>query len=262
MPRNVLAARGFPIARGWTKLQLIQIPTGGRTMTTPAAQFDPVHFCQFIFSHAHTAAKKRLGMEPATEHVQMSDLITAFRDARQHDYGEHFGLVVGEWNESMAIIKTYLAAADPKKPKALHPDLGLSIGNIIERWGRFEELPKDIKTKVAKAKKEFLGKEDILLERSSHFFNETKIRASSLETPDKEGVCGLIILYQPQVRDACHKGDIDQACNLLSQFRMDLERLIKQSMEPSRPLGALMTKTKHDISNLETFGNKGRKKRK
>ena len=33
--------------------------------------------------------------------------------------GEHFGLTVGQWNEAMAIIKTYLAAANPKNPKAL-----------------------------------------------------------------------------------------------------------------------------------------------
>ena len=231
-------------------------------MTTPAVQFNPVHFCQIIFSQAHAAAKKRLGMDPAASHIQMADLITAFREARQHDYGEHFGLIVGEWNEAMAIINAYLAAANPKNPKAFHPDLGLSIGSIIEQWGRFEELPKETRAKIVKAKKEFLGKEDALLERVTHFFNETKIRASSLETPDKEGVCGFVTLYQTQVRDACHKGEIDQACNLLTQFRMDLERLAKQAKESSRPLGALLIKTKHDISEIESFGNKGKKTKK
>ena len=230
-------------------------------MTIPAVEFDPVHFCQIIFSRAHTAAKKRLGMEPTTNHLQMIDLITAFREVRQQDYSEHFGLIVGEWNEAEAIISTFLAAANPKNPKALHPDLGLSIETIIEEWGRFEELPKDIQSKILKTKKQFLGREDALLERSTHFFNETRIRTSSLEAPDKGGVCGLIMLYQPQVRDACHKGDISHACNLLTQFRMDLERLAKQA-DRSRPLETLLIKTKHDISELESFGNKGKRKKK
>jgi hypothetical protein len=231
-------------------------------MTTPAIEFNPVHFCQLLFSRANGAAKKRLGTEPTTSQLQMVDLIAAFREARQHDYGEHFGLTVGEWNESMAIIKTYLAAANPKNPKALHPDLGLSIGAILEQWGRFEELPKDVQTKIKKAKKGFLGQEDALLERSTHFFNETRVRASSLQITDKEGLCGLVMLYQPQVRDACHKGEVSTACNLLTQFRMDLERLVKQANEPSRPLEALKIKTRHDISELESFGNKGKKTKK
>lgn len=231
-------------------------------MTTTAVEFNPVHFCQLLFSRANTAAKKRLGIEPAINQLQMTDLITAFREGRQHDYGEHFGLIVGEWNESMAIIKTYLTAANPKNPKALHPDLGLSLGNILEQWGRFEELPKDVQTKIKKARKEFMGQEDMLLERVTHFFNETKVRASSLETTDKEGVCGLLALYQPQVRDACHKGEVSMVCNLLTQFRMDLERLVKQAKEPSRPLETLKVKTRHDISELESFGNKGNKSKK
>ena len=192
----------------------------------------------------------------------MVDLVSAFREARQQDYGEHFGLTVGEWNESMAIIKTYLAAASPKTTKSLHPDLGISLGNIIEQWGRFEELPKDVQSGIKKAKKGFLGQEDSLLERVTHFFNETRVRASSLENPDKEGVCGLITLYQTQVRDACHKGELSTACNLLTQFRMDLERLVKQAKEPSRPLEALRAKTQHDISELESFGNKGKRGKK
>lgn len=231
-------------------------------MTIPAGEFSPVHFCQILFSRANTAAKKRLGSEPTTSQVQMVDLVSAFREARQHDYGEHFGLIVGEWNESMAIIKTYLTAANPKSQKGLHPDLGISLGNIIEHWGRFEELPKDVQTKIKKAKKEFLGQEDMLLERATHFFNETKVRASALETPDKDGVCGLIALYLPQVRDACHKGEVSTACSLLTQFRMDLERLVKQAKEPSRALETLRVKTRHDISELESFGNKGKKTKK
>ena len=231
-------------------------------MTIPAVEFSPVHFCQLLFSRANTAAKKRLGAEPTTSQLQMIDLVTAFREARQHDYGEHFGLIVGEWNESMAIIKTYLTAANPKIPKSLHPDLGMSLGNIIEQWGRFEELPKDVQTKIKKAKKEFLDQEDTLLERATHFFNETKVRASSLENPDKDGVCGLVALYLPQVRDACHKGEVSTACHLLTQFRMDLERLVKQAQEPSRPLETLRVKTRHDISELESFGNKGKKTKK
>ena len=214
-----------------------------------------------IFSKAHTAAKRRLGMEPTTTHLQMADLVAAFRETRQHDYGEHFGLTVGEWNESMAIIKTFLTAADPKSAKALHPDLGLSFGTIIEQWRRFEELPKDIRAKVARAKKEFLGQEDTLLERSNHFFNETKIRSSSLDAPDKGGVCDLVALYQLQVRDACHKGEISAVCNLLTQFRMELERLVKHANGPKRPLETLLVKTKKDISELESFGNKGRRER-
>ena len=230
-------------------------------MTTPAIEFDPVHFCQIIFSRAHAAAKRRLGIEPTTNHLQMVDLVAAFREERQQDYGEHFGLIVGEWNEAMAIISTFLAASNPKNSKTLHPDLGISIETIIEEWGRFEELPKELQSKILNAKKQFLGREDALLERATHFFNETRIRASSLETSDKSGVCGLIILYQPQVRDACHKRDIAHACNLLTQFKMDLERLVKQA-DRSRPLDALLAKTKHDISELESFGNKGKKKQK
>jgi hypothetical protein len=231
-------------------------------MTIPAVEFSAVHFCQHLFSRANSAAKKRLGTEPATSQLQMVDLISAFRESRQHDYGEHFGLTVGEWNESMAIIKTYLAAANPKTPKSLHPDLGISLGTILEQWGRFEELPKDVQTKIKKAKNGFLGQEDSLLERVFHFFNETRVRASSLETPDKEGVCGLVTLYQSQVRDACHRGDLSTACNLLTQFRMDLDRLVKQAKESSRPLEALMIKTRHDISEIESFGNKGKKAKK
>jgi hypothetical protein len=231
-------------------------------MTIPAVEFSPVHFCQILFSRANSAAKKRLGMEPTTSQIQMVDLVSAFREARQHDYSEHFGLTVGEWNESMAIITTYLAAANPKTSKSLHPDLGVSLGDIIEQWGRFEELPKDVQTKIKKARKGFLGQEDTLLERATHFFNETRVRASSLETPDKEGVCGLVTLYQPQVRDACHKGDLSTACNLLTQFRMDLDRLVKQAKEPSRPLETLRVKTRHDLSELESFGNKGKKTKK
>ena len=51
-------------------------------------------------------------------------------------------------------------------------------------------------------------------------------------------------------------------CNLFTQFRMDLERLIKHANGPSRPLDTLLIKTKRDISELESFGNKGRKSKK
>lgn len=231
-------------------------------MTTQATEFKPVSFCQSLFAGANVAAKKRWGQEPFANQLQMADLVAAFRDMRRHDYTEHFGLIVGEWNESMAIIKTYLAAADPKTPKALHPELGQSLGGIIEQWGHFEELPKEVKAKIRKAKKQFLEQEDALLERTVHFFNETKVRASSLPSAEKEGVNSLVALYQPQVRDECHKRDVSGVFRILDQFKGDIERLAKQAKEPSRTLDTLVTKTRRDLKELEAFGNKGKRGRK
>jgi hypothetical protein len=89
-----------------------------------------------------------------------------------------------------------------------------------------------------------------------------KVRTSSLETTEKEGVLSLIALYQPQAKDACHKGEIDTAIHHLLQMEMDLNRLSLQCKEASRPIGTLVVKTRHDLAELESFGNKGKKGRK
>lgn len=231
-------------------------------METQILAFQPVPFCQSLFCEANSIAKKRLGQEPIPQHVQMSDLLTAFRELRREDFTEHFGLTVGDWNESMAIIKTYLAASDPKTKSALHPDLGHSLGTIIEQWIHFSELPKDIRDKIKKVKQQFSQQEDALHERLTHFFNETKVRSTSLDTPEKDGVLSLIALYQPQVRDACHKNNLDLVFSSLEQFKGDLERLAKQAKEPSRPIQTLLTKTKKDLQELSSFQKKGQKKKK
>ena len=231
-------------------------------MTTQLVEFNAVQFCESLFIEACKIAKLRVGQEPLPSQLQMLDLITAFRNLRQVDYTNQFGLIVGEWNESTAIIKTYLSAANLKAPRILHPELGVIFGTIIEEWGRFEELPKELQTQVRKAKKEFQNTEDKFMERLNHFFNEMKVRASSLETPEKEGVVGLISLYQPQARNACLKGEIDSVLHQLNQLEMDLNRLAMQSNEPSRCIEQLVIKTRHDLSELDSFGNKGKKSKK
>ncbi len=235
---------------------------GSSMITTPVVEFSPVHFCEALNSEAKKVAKKRTGQEPTANHMQMVDLLTAFRELRQSDATEHFGLIVGEKNESMAIISTYLEASDPKAPKTLHPELGLSIGTLIGEWGRFEELPKETQNRIKKAKQTFLKTEDKLLERVRHFFNEMKIRASSLESIQKEGVLGLIALYLPQVTDACHRREVNAALHLLKQVDMDLNRLAAQLKEPSRPLATLVIKTRRDLAEFDSFGNKGKKSKK
>lgn len=231
-------------------------------MTTPIVEFNPVHFCESLSIEASKIAKARLGKEPMPTQVQMNDLVMAFRQMRQEDYTNQFGLIAGEWNESVAIAKTYVTAANHKSPRILHPELGVIIGEVIEEWGHFEDLPKDLQTKVRKAKASFKNTEDKFMDRLNHFFNEMKVRASSLETVEKEGVIGLMSVYQPQARNACHKGEVEAVLNLISQLEMDLNRLSMQRKEPSRLLEQLVIKTRHDLSELESFGNKGKKSRK
>lgn len=231
-------------------------------MTAPIVEFNPVVFCESLYTDGWAIAKNRLGVEPLPHQLQMIDLILAFRKLRQTDYTNHFGLIAGEWNEGTAIIKTYLDSANPKASKTLHPELGLAIGSLIEEWVGFEKVQKDLQTKVRKAKQLFAKTEDTFMMRLHHFFGELKVRASSLETAEKEWVIGLIALYQPQVRAACYRGEIDTALHLLTQLEMDLKRLSLQSKQPPRPLGSLVIKTRHDIAELESFGNKGKKSRK
>ena len=178
------------------------------------------------------------------------------------DVTNQFGLIAGDWNEAIATIKTYISSANPKAQKTLHPELGCIIGSIIEEWGRFEELPKELQGQVRKAKQTFLNTEDKFMDRLKHFFNEMKIRTSSLGTTEKEGVVSLIALYQPQVYDSCHKRDVESVLHLLNQLTLDLNRLAMQSKEPSRPMGTLVVKTRHDLTELDSFGNKGNKSRK
>lgn len=235
---------------------------GRLSMTTPVVEFNPVSFCESLFTEACAIAKNRLGQEPMPHQLQMVDLLTAFRGLRQIDYSNHFGLLAGEWNEGMAIVKTYIASANPKAVRTLHPELGMTIGTIIEGWRDFQKLPKDVQTNLRKAKQQYAKTEDKFAERLYHFFSEMKVRASSLEPPEKEGVFGLISLYQPQARTACHRGEVDTAIHHLSQLEMDLKRLSIQSKTPSRGIETLVIKTRHDLAELESFGNKGKKGRK
>ncbi len=232
------------------------------TMTTPIVEFNPVLFCESLFVNASQLAKGRLGIEPMPSQLQMTDLVMAFRRMRQEDYTNHFGLIAGEWNESVSIAKTFVSASNLKSPRILHPELGITIGTVIEEWGHFDELPKDLKSQVRKAKENFKNSEDKFMERLNHFFNEMRVRTSSLDMTEKDGVVGLISLYQPQARNACHKGEVDAVLHLLSQLEMDLNRLAMQRKEPSRPLEQLVIKTRHDLSELDSFGNKGKKSRK
>jgi hypothetical protein len=231
-------------------------------MTTPVVEFNAVQFCESLFSEASKAAKERLGQEPTLTQLHMIDLLSAFRKLRKEDYSNQFGLIAGEWNESIAIIKTYISASNLKAPHILHPELGHTIGAIIEEWGRFEELPKDLQGLVCKIKDQFKNTEDAFMARLNHFFNEMKIRTSSLDSPEKEGVDSLISLYRPQAQTACHKGEVESVLHLLDQLQMDLQRLSIQRTEPSRPMEQLVIKTRHDLSELESFGNKGKKTRK
>jgi BMFP domain-containing protein YqiC len=230
--------------------------------TQQIVEFNPVQFCESLFVEACKIAKLRLGQEPMPSQLQMGDLVTAFRNLRQIDYTNQFGLTAGEWNESLAIIKTYLLAANHKAPRILHPELGVVIGTVIEEWGRFEDIPKDLQAQVRKAKKGFQNTEDKFMDRLNHFFNEMKVRAASLPTPEKEGVVTLISLYQPQARFACHRGEVESVLHLLNQLEMDLNRLALQSKEPSRLVEQLVIKTRHDLSELDSFGNKGNKSKK
>ena len=231
-------------------------------MTVQIAEFNAVQFCEALFVEACKVAKARVGQEPAPSQLQMIDLVSAFRNLRHADYTNQFGLIVGEWNESIAIIKTYITAANHKAPRTLHPELGLIFATIIEEWGRFEELPKELQNQVRKAQQLFKSSEDKFTERLNHFFNEMKVRASSLDNPEKEGVGSLISLYQPQARNACHKGEVETVLQLVHQLESDLNRLTMQTKEPSRLIEQLVIKTRHDLTELDSFGNKGKKGRK
>jgi hypothetical protein len=231
-------------------------------MTISAPTFNAVHFCESLYTGAQNAAKKRLGQLPITQQIQMIDAIAAFKDLRQTDYTEHFGLTVGEWNETSAIITTFLTASNPKAQHTLHPDIGLVFVSIIEAWKRFSDLPEETKNQILKAKQIFLKNEDKFLDRLKHFFNEMKVRATSLSAQEKDGIMALIALYLPQTTAACHKRDPATILNLLGQLEADLTRLSTQQKEPSRQLTMLITKTHHDIGEFETFGNKGKKPRK
>jgi hypothetical protein len=226
------------------------------------AEFNAVQFCESLYIEACKIAKLRLGQEPTPSQLQILDLVSAFRNLRKADYTNQFGLIVGDWNESMAILKTYISASNHKAPRILHPELGMTIGTVIEEWGRFEEIPKALQGQVRKAKQGFQNTEDKFMERLNHFFNEMKIRVSSLETSEKDGVVALISLYQPQARNACLKGEVEEVLHQLSQLEMDLNRLSKQSKEPSRRIEQLMIKTRHDLAELDSFGNKGKKSKK
>jgi hypothetical protein len=194
-------------------------------MTIPTVEFSAVLFCESLFIEACTIAKAKRGQEILPNQLQMLDLVTAFRNMRQMDYTNQFGLIAGEWNEAIAIIKTYISAANHKATRILHPELGLVIGSVIVEWGRFEEIPKELQKQVHTAKQGFQNTEDTFMNRLNHFFNEMKIRASSLESPEKEGVISLISLYQPQARNACHKGEIESVLIFLGHLEMDLNRL-------------------------------------
>lgn len=231
-------------------------------MTAPTVEFNPVQFCESLHAEAMNCAKSRLSSEPLPSQLQMMDLVMAFRKLRQEDYTNQFGLIAGEWNESIAIAKTYILAANHKACQCLHPELGLIFGTTIEEWGRFEELPKELRSQIHKAKISFKDAEDKFLDRINHFFNEMRVRASSLDTDEKNGVSGLIALYHPQARNACHKRDIEGALLLLAQMETDLHRLASQRKDLSRSLEQLMIKTQRDVGELHSFGNKGAKPKK
>ena len=231
-------------------------------MTIQIPEFNPVLFCESLYMEACKAAKPRVAKEPTPSQLLMLDLVAAFRNLRHMDHTDHFGLIAGEWNEAIAIIKTYIAAANHKAPKTLHPELGVIIGTLIEGWGRFPEIPKELQTQVRKAKKVFQETEDTFMERLDHFFNEMKVRVGSLESPEKDGVGALITLYQPQARNACLRGEVDETLHLLHQLDMDLNRLALQGKVPSRRIEQLVIKTRHDLTELDSFGNKGKKGKK
>ncbi len=231
-------------------------------MTTPTVPFNAVQFCESLCAEATKSAKARLGQEPMPSQLQMIDFVTAFRRLRQEDYTNQFGLIAGEWNEALAIVKTYVQAANHKAPRILHPELGLIIGTAIEEWGRFEELPKDVQSPVRKAKLSFKNVEDKFMDRVNHFFHEMMVRASALEGQEKEGVAGFIALYRPQARNACHRRDVEGALSILGQLEADLRRLSVQLQPPSRALEQLVIKTQRDVVDLHSFGNKGAKPKK
>jgi hypothetical protein len=232
------------------------------TTPPPVVEFNPVHFCEALYSGAKMATKKRIGQEPTPHNMQMTDLLSSFRDLRYTDTTEHFGLIVGEWNEGMAIISTFLAATRPKAAHVIHPEIGVALADLLAGWVRFEDLPKETRNQIQKTKQLFLKTEDKFLDRIRHFFNEMKLRTSALGTTEKENVLGLIGLYLPKVTDACHKRDVDTVFSLLSQVEIDLTRLAGQRKDRARPMATLLVKTRHDLAELEAFGNKGHKSKK
>ena len=185
--------------------------------------------------------------------MQMNDLLEAFVELKHDQYATQLGQTSGEWNEANRIITSYLKASVTKAENTLPPQVGLELGNAIQNWGRYKDLPKDIQTNVEKSKKTYVCLEASLSSRLSHFFNEMKIRIASLENTEKPSIMTLINLYQPAIEKKCKETSLDGIQTLLNQLDIDLTNLFDGHEGPSKAFKNLLLKTQQDMHEIRAF---------
>jgi hypothetical protein len=216
--------------------------------------FDDGKFCETLHHSGCCKASKRLGHYPIGSQMQMNDLLDAFVELKHGEFAPQLGQTSGEWNEANRIINSYLKASMAKAGHPLPPQIGLEIGNAIQNWGRYKDLPKDMQTNIEKSKQTYVCLEASLSSRLFHFFNEMKVRIASLEDKEKPSIMVLINLYQPAIEKKCKETSIEGIHALLNQLDIDLTNLLDGHEGPSKAFKNLVIKTQQDMNDIRAFG--------